>query len=97
MENGVMCCFWKEEVLLLVLTKPNVRVTFDFAPGKILKETIRSIGFGVNLGNSFKSVNCGDLPNFGNSSSRLRDLQFFPVSIRLTPQNKLIERVGLED
>ncbi len=63
--------------------KPGNKVEFilDIAPGKIFEGTVRSIGYGVDSGNS---VNRGGLPSIGNSSSWLRDPQRFPVSIEIT-------------
>lgn len=59
----------------------KVRFILDIAPGKIFEGTVRSIGFGVDSGNS---VNRGGLPAIGSSSSWLRDPQRFPVSIAIT-------------
>jgi multidrug resistance efflux pump len=61
----------------------KVQFILDIAPGKIFEGTVRSIGFGVDSGNS---VNRGGLPTIGNSSSWLRDPQRFPVSISIADQ-----------
>ena len=59
----------------------KVQFILDIAPGKIFEGTVRSIGYGVDSGNS---VNRGGLPTIGNSSSWLRDPQRFPVTIEIT-------------
>jgi len=72
----------------------RVRFTLDVAPGRIFDGKVRSIGYGVNP-NSGKSVNKGDLPVIGNSSSWLRDPQRFPVSIEISdPEARELCRAG---
>jgi len=74
--------------------KPGNKVQFflDIAPGRIFEGTVRSIGYGVNTGNS---VNRGDLPTIQNSSSWLRDPQRFPVSISIIdPEAQELCRTG---
>ena len=78
----------------LTKMKPGNKVKFimDIAPGEIFEGTVRSIGYGVDSGNS---VNRGGLPAIGNSSSWLRDPQRFPVTIAITdPEIMKLCRAG---
>lgn len=63
--------------------KPGDRVDFilDAAPGKVFSGEVRSIGHGVNSGNT---VTPGALPQINGASSWLQDPQRFPVIIEFS-------------
>lgn len=64
----------------------KVKFILDVAPGEIFEGTVRSIGVGVDTGNS---VNRGSLPSIQSSSTWLRDPQRFPVTIRINDERAI--------
>ncbi|WP_289053104.1 HlyD family secretion protein [Carboxylicivirga marina] len=64
----------------------NVKFILDIAPGKIFKGKVRSIGFGVDAGNT---VNKGGLPVIKSTSTWLRDPQRFPVIIEFEDEEAI--------
>ncbi|MBK3517927.1 HlyD family secretion protein [Carboxylicivirga marina] len=64
----------------------NVKFILDIAPGKIFKGKVRSIGFGVDAGNT---VNKGGLPVIKSTSTWLRDSQRFPVIIEFEDEEAI--------
>ena len=55
----------------------EVDVVFDALPGKVVKGTVRTTGFGVNV----DSAPLGSLPTISNDRQWLRDAQRFSVLI----------------
>ena len=55
----------------------EVRIVFDALPGKVVKGTIRTTGFGVNV----DSAPLGSLPTIENDRQWLRDAQRFAVLV----------------
>jgi multidrug resistance efflux pump len=55
----------------------NVDIVFDALPGKVVKGTVRTTGFGVNV----DSAPLGSLPTIDNDRQWLRDAQRFSVLI----------------
>lgn len=71
-----------------------VLVVLDALPGTVLKGRIRSIGYGVSVG---QSTPPGTLPTVQNSREWLRSAQRFPVIVQLERdqlQDKTVLRVG---
>jgi multidrug resistance efflux pump len=71
-----------------------VLVVLDALPGTVLKGRIRSIGYGVSVG---QSTPPGTLPTVQNSREWLRSAQRFPVIVELERdqlQDKTVLRVG---
>ena len=82
----------KENNLSYIEVGDSVNFVLDVAPGKIFTGYVRSIGLGVNAGNS---TNKGDLPTVSTSSSWLRDPQRIPVIIEISdPEAFGISRNG---
>lgn len=71
----------KENNLSYLETGDSVHYFFDVAPGRIFSGKIRSIGYGVNSGNS---TNKGELPTIKSSSTWLREPQRIPVIIDIS-------------
>jgi multidrug resistance efflux pump len=57
-----------------------VELSLDVMPGKVIKGSVRSVGFGVSDG---RNSNPGDLPSIAPSAGWLREPQRFPVIIAL--------------
>lgn len=57
-----------------------VELSLDVMPGRIIKGTVRSVGFGVSDG---RNSNAGDLPSIAPSMGWVREPQRFPVIIAL--------------
>lgn len=71
----------------------RVKVVFDSLPGKVIKGTVRTTGYGVNI----SSAPLGSLPTIGNDRDWLRDEQRFAVVVdfELTDEKDDLEiRVG---
>lgn len=69
---------FKENNLSNMNIGDKAKIILDIAPGKVFEGHVRSIGFGINSGNT---VDRGGLPTINSSSSWLRDPQRFPVVI----------------
>ncbi len=82
----------KENNLSLMKIDDEVEFTFDIAPGKIYKGTIRSMGYGV----ATDQTNKGGLPDITGKSGWLQDPQRFPVIINIKDGHELenIIRLG---
>ena len=82
----------KENNLSRMEIDDEVEFTFDIAPGKIYKGTIRSMGFGV----ATDQTNKGGLPDITGKSGWLQDPQRFPVIINIEKGHELenIIRLG---
>jgi len=76
----------KENNLAYIAVGDSVNFVLDVAPGKIFTGYIKSIGLGVNAGNT---TNKGDLPTVSSSSSWLRDPQRIPVIIEISDSEAL--------
>ena len=57
-----------------------VELSLDVMPGRIIKGTVRSVGYGVSDG---RNSNAGDLPSIAPSVGWVREPQRFPVIITL--------------
>ncbi len=70
--------------------KPGDKVDFilDVKPGEIFHGKVRSIGYGVDVGNA---VNRGGLPQIKSTSSWLQDPQRFPVIVEF--ENEEVKRL----
>jgi multidrug resistance efflux pump len=69
-----------------------VDIVLDVAPGRILRGTVRSVGYGVSTG---RSGSRGELEEVSSSSGWLRDPQRFPVAIAFSDNESLgLRRVG---
>lgn len=77
---------FKENNISKMKTGNKALFILDIAPGRVFEGSVRSIGYGVNTGNT---VSPGDLPSISSSSSWLRDPQRFPVSISIPDQEVL--------
>ena len=75
----------KENNLSLMNIDDAVEFTFDIAPGKIFKGTIKSMGFGVLT----DETNKGGLPEISNKKGWLQDPQRFPVIISVANNQEL--------
>ena len=58
-----------------------VEFALDVAPGRVMKGTVRSIGYGVSRGD----INRGELPTIATSKGWMGEPQRFPVIIGLNP------------
>lgn len=81
----------KENNLSLIKINDEVEFTFDIAPGKIYKGTIRSMGYGV----ATDQTNKGGLPDITGKSGWLQDPQRFPVIINIEEGHELEEIIRL--
>ncbi len=81
----------KENNLSLMKINDEVEFTFDIAPGKIYKGTIRSMGYGV----ATDQTNKGGLPDITGKSGWLQDPQRFPVIINIEEGHELEEIIRL--
>jgi len=73
----------------------NVDIVFDALPGKVIKGTIRTTGFGVKV----NSAPLGSLPSIDNDRDWLRDAQRFAVVVDFelpTARDRLGLRVGAQ-
>ncbi len=68
-----------------------VGIVLDSLPGKIFKGHVRSVGYGVDVG---QSPQAGGLPTVQNSRDWLRPAQRFPVIIEFEP-GELTGRAGI--
>jgi multidrug resistance efflux pump len=68
----------------------TVELVFDALPGKVLKGTIRTTGFGVNV----DSAPLGSLPTIDNDRNWLRDAQRFSVLVNFELPNA-DDRLGI--
>jgi len=68
----------------------KVELVFDALPGKVIKGTIRTTGFGVNV----DSAPLGSLPTIDNDRSWLRDAQRFSVLVDFELPNAR-DRIGI--
>ncbi len=68
----------------------KVELVFDALPGRVLKGTIRTTGFGVNV----DSAPLGSLPTIDNDRSWLRDAQRFSVLVNFELPNA-DDRLGI--
>ncbi|RJG11026.1 HlyD family secretion protein [Pseudomonas cavernicola] len=68
-----------------------VAIVLDALPGKILEGRVRSVGYGVSVG---ESTPPGSLPTVQNSRDWLRPAQRFPVVVEITP-GELTELRGI--
>lgn len=59
-----------------------VAIVLDALPGKVLEGRVRSVGYGVSVG---QSTAPGTLPNVENSRDWLRPAQRFPVIVEFAP------------
>jgi len=82
----------KENNLSRMELGDEVEFTFDIAPGKIFKGTVKSMGFGVSV----NETNKGGLPTISSKKGWLQDPQRFPVIINITNNVELknILRLG---
>lgn len=72
-----------------------VELVFDSLPGKVIKGTVRTTGFGVNV----DSAPLGSLPTIDNDRQWLRDAQRFSVQIDFelpSAEDRLGMRVGAQ-
>ena len=72
-----------------------VEIVFDSLPGKVVKGTVRTTGFGVNV----DSAPLGSLPTIDNDRQWLRDAQRFSVQIDFelpSAEDRLGMRVGAQ-
>jgi multidrug resistance efflux pump len=81
----------KENNLSLMKIDDEVELTFDIAPGKIYKGTIRSMGYGVTT----DQTNKGGLPDITSKSGWLQDPQRFPVIINIEEGHELSDLIRL--
>ena len=81
----------KENNLSLMKIDDEVEFTFDIAPGKIYKGTIRSMGYGV----ATDQTNKGGLPDITSKSGWLQDPQRFPVIINIKDGHELEDIIRL--
>ncbi len=72
---------FKENNLSHMKPGDEVKFILDVAPGRIFKGEVRSIGYGVDAGNT---VTPGSLPKVTSKSSWLQDPQRFPVIIAIS-------------
>lgn len=73
----------------------EVEIVFDALPGKVVKGTIRTTGFGVNV----DSAPLGSLPTIDNNRQWLRDAQRFAVLVDFelpSAEDRLGIRVGAQ-
>ena len=73
----------------------TVQIVFDALPGKVVKGTVRTTGFGVNV----DSAPLGSLPTIDNDRAWLRDAQRFSVLIDFelpTAEDRLGIRIGAQ-
>jgi len=81
----------KENNLSRMKIDDEVEFTFDIAPGKIYKGTIRSMGYGV----ATDQTNKGGLPDITSKSGWLQDPQRFPVIINIKDGHELKDIIRL--
>jgi len=70
----------RENNLAHIKAGDSVDIALDVHPGRIINGTVRSIGFGVDSGNT---TALGSLPVIQNDRNWLRDSQRFPVIIEI--------------
>jgi len=79
-ENIWLEAYFKENNLGRMKIGDEVELSFDIAPGRVVKGKVESFGFGASSG---KQAQAGDLPTVENASGWLRDPQRFPVLISI--------------
>ncbi|WP_419710421.1 HlyD family secretion protein [Pseudomonas sp. NFX224] len=73
-----------ENNLGLVKTETPVSIVLDALPGEVFEGRVRSIGYGVSVG---QPAPPGSLPTVQNSRDWLRPAQRFPVIIEFSPES----------
>lgn len=79
-DNIWLEAYFKENNLGLMKIGDPVELSFDIAPGKVIKGQVASFAYGASSG---KQAQAGDLPTVENSTGWLRDAQRFPVLISI--------------
>lgn len=73
----------RENNLTRIEAGDPVEFVLDVAPGKLLKGTVRSVGYGVTAAGG---LNRGELPTLSSAQGWLRDPQRFPVIVAFDPE-----------
>ncbi len=68
-----------------------VELSLDVMPGRIIKGTVRSVGYGVSDG---RNSNAGTLPSISPSMGWVREPQRFPVIVTLDEDIRGLGRIG---
>jgi multidrug resistance efflux pump len=83
-DNIWLEAYFKENNLGRMNVGDEVELSFDIAPGKVVKGKVMSFGYGASAG---RQAQAGDLPTVENASGWLRDPQRFPVLISIEGYN----------
>lgn len=80
-DNVWLTAYLRENQLRDVLPGNEVRVAFDFQPGRVFSGRVESVGWGITKGGEAPA---GTLPQVQSDTGWVRDPQRFPVRISLT-------------
>lgn len=84
--------YFRENSLEHIHPGDKVEMTLDFAPGRVFKGEVVSTDYGVNWG---QSEQLGQLANINPQVGWLRDVQYFPVTIKFSDDEAFgLRRVG---